>query len=79
VGSRAQISIPNNVNLRCIAWSHSDGYIGAGGDDGLLKVLKLDAPKTDAAVKDGAKAAQLAVPTNLQINQNLEGHSGWVV
>ncbi|KAB7497422.1 WD repeat-containing protein 35, partial [Armadillidium nasatum] len=35
-------AIPNNVNLRCVSWNRDEGYIACGGDDGLLKVLRLD-------------------------------------
>ncbi|MCL4131009.1 UNVERIFIED_CONTAM: hypothetical protein GTU68_000378, partial [Idotea baltica] len=65
----SQIAIPNNVNLRCVSWNRDEGYIACGGDDGLLKVLRLDSGK------DG-KAKGLAAPSNLSMNQSLEGHSG---
>ena len=37
----AQIAIPNNTRLKCIGWNKDQGYIACGGDDGLLKVLKV--------------------------------------
>ena len=37
-----KIAIPNNVRLRCLAWNREHGYIACGGEDGLLKVLKLE-------------------------------------
>lgn len=37
-----QIAIPNNVRLNCLSWNREHGYIALGGDDGLVKVLKLD-------------------------------------
>lgn len=37
-----QITIPGNVRLRSICWSKDQGYIACGGEDGLLKVLKLE-------------------------------------
>lgn len=37
-----QISIPNNVKLKCISWNKDQGFIACGGEDGLLKVLKLE-------------------------------------
>ncbi|RXG72345.1 WD repeat-containing protein 35 [Armadillidium vulgare] len=64
-----QIAIPNNVNLRCVSWNRDEGYIACGGDDGLLKVLRLD-PGKETKVKG------LAAPSNLSMNQSLEGHSG---
>jgi WD repeat-containing protein 35 len=47
------------------------GYIACGGDDGLLKVLKLETGK------DG-KMKGLAAPSNLSMNQTLEGHTGQI-
>ncbi|RZF44312.1 hypothetical protein LSTR_LSTR006862 [Laodelphax striatellus] len=64
-----KIAIPNNTKINCLAWSSDQGWIGVGGDDGLLKVLKLD-PGKDAKVKG------LAAPANLSMNQTLEGHNG---
>lgn len=40
-----KIAIPNNTKINSIAWNKLDGYIAVGGEDGLLKVLKLDAGK----------------------------------
>lgn len=37
-----QITIPGNFRLRSICWSKDQGYIACGGEDGLLKVLKLE-------------------------------------
>ena len=50
------------------------GYISCGGEDGLLKVLKLE---TVSGGKDG-KVRGLAAPSNLSMNQTLEGHAGAV-
>ncbi|KAG8124302.1 hypothetical protein E2320_019640 [Naja naja] len=67
-----KITIPGNVRLRSICWSKDQGYIACGGEDGLLKVLKLET-KTDEAKLKG-----LAAPSNLSMNQTLEGHTGAV-
>lgn len=64
-----KIAIPNNIQLSVISWNKAEGYIACGGDDGLLKVLKLEAP-------DDQKIKGLAAATNLSMNQTLEGHSG---
>lgn len=37
-----KIAIPNQVRLHSISWNRDQGWIACGGDDGLLKVLKLD-------------------------------------
>lgn len=43
----AQIAIPNNTRLKCIGWNKDQGYIACGGDDGLLKVLKVSSERSD--------------------------------
>ncbi|XP_036118510.1 WD repeat-containing protein 35 isoform X2 [Molossus molossus] len=67
-----RIAIPNNVKLKCISWNKDQGFIACGGEDGLLKVLKLETQTDDAKLRG------LAAPNNLSMNQNLEGHSGCV-
>ncbi|XP_037007685.2 WD repeat-containing protein 35 isoform X2 [Artibeus jamaicensis] len=67
-----RIAIPNNVKLKCISWNKDQGFIACGGEDGLLKVLKLETQTDDAKLRG------LAAPNNLSMNQNLEGHSGSV-
>uniref|UniRef100_A0A673JSL3 Uncharacterized protein n=1 Tax=Sinocyclocheilus rhinocerous TaxID=307959 RepID=A0A673JSL3_9TELE len=37
-----QIAIPNNTVLKCVSWNKYQGFIACGGEDGLLKVLKLE-------------------------------------
>ncbi|KAJ9582947.1 hypothetical protein L9F63_022708, partial [Diploptera punctata] len=65
------IAIPNNTKLNCLAWNREHGYLACGGEEGLLKVLKLQ-PGNDGKVKG------LAAPSNLSMNQTLEGHSGQI-
>ena len=67
-----QIAIPNNTHLKSVSWNKDQGFIACGGEDGLLKVLKMETQ----AGKD-AKVKGLAAPSNLSMNQTLEGHSGW--
>ena len=66
-----QIAIPNNTRLQYIAWNRAEGYIACGGDDGLLRVLRLEAPV-------GGTAKGLAAPSNLSMNQTLDGHTNTV-
>ncbi|KFV77076.1 WD repeat-containing protein 35, partial [Dryobates pubescens] len=66
------IAVPGNVRLRCISWNKDQGFIACGGEDGLLKVLKLETQTDEAKIKG------LAAPSNLSVNQTLEGHSGSV-
>lgn len=62
------------MRLHCISWNRDQGWIATGGDSGLLKVLKLEAPAdTDAKLKG------IAAPSNLSMNQALEGHQGGVM
>ncbi|KAK3766441.1 hypothetical protein RRG08_056115 [Elysia crispata] len=68
-----KIAIPNNTRLQCVSWNRQHGYIACGGEDGLLKVVKLETQTG----KD-AKVKGLAAPSNLSMNQSLEGHSGAV-
>ena len=41
-----QIAIPDSASLQCASWSSEQGWIACGGQDGLLKVLKLDPANT---------------------------------
>ena len=50
------------------------GWIACGGEGGLLKVLKLDAVESSKKGEMG-----VAAPTNLSMNQTLEGHNGNVL
>ncbi|XP_018647613.1 putative wd-repeat protein [Schistosoma mansoni] len=63
-----KIAIPNNAKLKSASWSKEHGYVACGGEDGLLKVLKLE-------VQNDSKHKGLAAQTNLVMNQTLEGHS----
>ncbi|EGW08224.1 WD repeat-containing protein 35 [Cricetulus griseus] len=67
-----KIAVPNNVKLKCISWNKDQGFIACGGEDGLLKVLRLETQTDDSKLRG------LAAPSNLSMNQNLEGHSGAV-
>ncbi|XP_027606209.2 WD repeat-containing protein 35 isoform X1 [Pipra filicauda] len=67
-----KIAIPGNVRLKCISWNKNQGFIACGGEDGLLKVLKLETQTDEAKIKG------LAAPSNVSVNQTLEGHSGFV-
>ena len=66
-----KIAIPNNTRLKCVGWNKEQGYIACGGDDGLLKVLKLESGRE-------GKVKGLAAPSNLSMNQTLEGHNGQI-
>ncbi len=57
--------------LATLSWHKTKGFIACGGEDGLLKVLRLEVAQT----KD-SKLKGLAAPSNLSMNQSLEGHNG---
>ena len=57
--------MPNGINLKVVDWNQDKGWIGCGGDQGLLKVLRLDSGKAQGG-------------GNLSMNQNLQGHSGQI-
>ena len=58
-----KIAIPNGVKLRSVAWNGDQGWIACGGDNGLLKVLKLEIDRNKTT-------------SNLSMNQTLDGHEG---
>ncbi|XP_049547434.1 WD repeat-containing protein 35 [Anopheles darlingi] len=66
-----KIAIPNNTRLNCIAWNKDQGYVAVGGEDGLLKVLKLEQASSSNVSAQPGKALQAS---NLSMNQTLEGH-----
>lgn len=70
-----KIAIPNNVKLRCATWNSEQGWIACGGQNGLLKVLRLES----ATQADGKGPRGIAAASNLTMNQSLEGHNGAVV
>jgi WD repeat-containing protein 35 len=67
-----KIAIPNGLKLKCVSWNSEQGWIACGGESGLLKVLKLEGGAT------GKTEPGAAAPSNLSMNQTLEGHNGAV-
>ena len=37
-----QISMPNNALISACGWSRNHGYVAAGSEGGLIKVIKLE-------------------------------------
>ena len=64
--------MPNNVQLKCLSWNGEQGWIACGGENGLLKVLKLESAQN----KDKQKASGANL---LSMNQTLEGHKNQVM
>lgn len=71
-----KIAIPNGVNLHCLSWNPDQGWIACGGDTGLLKVLKLE---LTGGAGDSRSQQGVAAPSNLSMNQTLDGHHGRVM
>ncbi|XP_011304110.1 WD repeat-containing protein 35 [Fopius arisanus] len=71
-----KIAIPNNFRLNCISWNQKQGYIAVGGEEGLLKVLRVDSSPPSAGTT--GKTRGLPATSNLSMNQTLEGHQGHV-
>ena len=68
-----KIAMPNNVLLKCLSWNGEQGWIACGGENGLLKVLKLEAPSKDK------QASKPSGSNLLSMNQTLEGHKNQVM
>ena len=64
-----KIAMPNGVELKSLSWSTINGYIVCGGQNGLLKVIKLATCGPDGAFRTSRQ---------LSMNQTLEGHVGSV-
>ncbi|KAI9219489.1 hypothetical protein BC828DRAFT_386038 [Blastocladiella britannica] len=80
-----KISIPNDTALHSLAWDNAAGWIACGGENAVLKVLKLQdaivAPSAAAnapPVGTGTGITPASAPANLSLSQTLEGHSGVV-
>jgi WD repeat-containing protein 35 len=69
-----KIAIPNGVKLHTLSWNTEAGWIACGGENGLLKVLKLE-----SQAGADSKAKGVAAPSNLSMNQTLEGHNNAVI
>ena len=68
-----KIAMPNNVLLKCLSWNGEQGWIACGGENGLLKVLKLESPgKGAAGAKQAGGGAKSGGSNLLSMNQTLE-------
>lgn len=61
------------MRLKSLSWNGDQGWIACGGENGMLKVLKLDSGNP------AERQRGLAAPSNLSMNQTLEGHNGPVM
>ncbi|KAL9655557.1 hypothetical protein ABK040_002224 [Willaertia magna] len=62
-----KVSIPNGLRLNNISWNGYHGWIACAGEQGLLKVLKLE-------TKSDSHHRGVTAPTTLEFNQTLYGH-----
>lgn len=46
--------MPNNTKIEAVCWNKEQGWIAAGGEKGLLKILKIE----DQRQKDGSNPTQ---------------------
>jgi len=69
-----KIAIPNGVRLKSLSWNGEQGWIVCGGENGLLKVLKLDSTR-QIDEKGGGGGG----PSSLSMNQTLKGHKSAVL
>ena len=90
-----KIAIPNQIKLHSLSWNPEQGWIACGGENGLLKVLKLDSTNNTnndknndnnnkensniVGYQNGGAPRGVAAPSNLSMNQTLEGHNGKLV
>ncbi|KAI4490169.1 hypothetical protein M0802_010894 [Mischocyttarus mexicanus] len=63
-------------NLVKRPWNQKEGYIAVGGEDGLLKVLRVEAVMGYNIIN--GNSLNLTAASNLSMNQTLEGHNGHV-
>ncbi|KAH7444660.1 hypothetical protein KP509_02G086900 [Ceratopteris richardii] len=73
-----KVSMPGGTRLRSLAWNSQQGWLACGGDNGLLKVLKLPSPGSSGD-NETKKDPFIAAQSNLSMNQTLEGHQGSVL
>ncbi|CAG7833859.1 unnamed protein product [Allacma fusca] len=72
-----KLEMPSGANVRCVAWSAEEGFLACGCDNGLLKVLKIEVVQQNKETGIVPRG-YLAAPTNIAMNQTLEGHSSHI-
>jgi len=58
-----KIALPKDPNVYAISWNSEEGWIALGGENGLLKILKMSEVKPGQTVKK-----------QLSLNITLDGH-----
>jgi len=67
-----KISVPNNVPITACSWNRRQGYVAAGSEASLVKVIKLEMTEG----KDPKSKTQPTNSASLVMNESLEGHTG---
>jgi WD repeat-containing protein 35 len=71
-----KVAVPNGAKIATLAFNPEHGWLACGAENGLLKVLRLDAAAgKDAPVGPGGVRG-IAASANLSMNHTLEGHNG---
>ena len=63
-----KVAMPNGAHVHALSWNPEHGWLAAGCDAGLVKVLKFEQATADSSARGVAAAA------NLGMNQTLDGH-----
>lgn len=56
----------NNVKVKSVAWSYDHAFIAVGGEDGVVRMIKVDSGS-------GVTSSHLA-SKNISVSQELGGH-----
>lgn len=56
----------NNVKVTSVAWSYDHGFIAVGGEDGIVRTVKVDPA--------GGVSSSHQASKNISVNQELAGH-----
>jgi WD repeat-containing protein 35 len=64
-----EISLPNNTSINCVNWNNDEGWLACGGQNSLLRVLKLESSTPELQKEQKTSVS----------SQTLQGHSGNVI
>ncbi|CAF0760409.1 unnamed protein product [Brachionus calyciflorus] len=70
-----KITVQNNTFITASSWNRKQGYVAAGTESGLIKVIKLEVSEGKDPKARDAKSSNT---TNLLMNASLEGHTSQI-
>ncbi|KAI3383681.1 hypothetical protein SNEBB_009265 [Seison nebaliae] len=70
-----QVAMPSNQVVTKISWNHMHGYVAAGTDNGVVKIIKL----IHQLVSDDIRERGVAANLKISMNETLEGHKGRII